>query len=73
VRVASWAFVLAAVVGAVGVFLPSIELQLAGKAVSRRTQISLYTASRDRELVRKLVVAYHASSKRQLAARSCAR
>ncbi|HZJ65831.1 MAG TPA: hypothetical protein VFD36_20110 [Kofleriaceae bacterium] len=65
-RVASWVFVLAAVVGAVGVFLPSIELQLAGKAVSRRTQISLYTASRDRELVRKLVVAYHASSKRQL-------
>ena len=65
-RVASWVVVLAAVVGAVGVFLPSIELQLAGKAVSRRTQLSLYTASRDRELVRKLVIAYHASSQRQL-------
>lgn len=65
-RVASWVFVLAAVLGAVGVFLPGVELELAGKAVSRRTQLSLYTASRDRELVRKLVIAYHASSKRQL-------
>ena len=65
-RVASWVFVLAVVLGAVGVFLPGVELQLSGKAVSRRTQLSLYTASRDRELVRKLVVAYHASSKRQL-------
>jgi hypothetical protein len=66
VRLASWVFVIAAVVGAVGVLLPSVELQLGGKSVSRRTQISLYTASRDRELVRRLVVAYHASSKRKL-------
>ena len=67
-RVASWVFVLAAMLGAVGAFLPSVELQLAGKSVSRRTQISLYTASRDRDVVRKLLATYHASSKRQLGA-----
>jgi hypothetical protein len=66
VRLASWILVIAAVLGAVGVVLPSVELQLAGKSVSRRTQISLYTASRDRELVRRLVAAYHASSNRKV-------
>jgi hypothetical protein len=60
--------VLAAVLGAVGAFLPSVELQLAGKSVSRRTEISLYTAARDREVVRKLLIAYHASEKRQIGA-----
>ncbi len=65
-RLASWVFVIAAVLGAVGVFLPSVELQLGRKSVSKRTQISLYTASRDRELVRRLIAAYHTSSKRKL-------
>lgn len=65
-RLASWVFVIAAVLGAVGVFLPSVELQLGGKSVSRRTRISLYTASHDRELVRRLIAAYHTSSKRKL-------
>jgi hypothetical protein len=66
VRIAGWVFVIAAAVGAVGVFLPSIEVRLGGKSVSRRTEISLYTASRNRELARRLVVAYHASEKRKL-------
>jgi hypothetical protein len=66
VRIACWVFVIAAAVGAVGVFLPSIEVQLGGKSVSRRTEISLYTASRNRELARRLVAAYHASERRKL-------
>jgi hypothetical protein len=66
VRLASWVFVIAAVLGAIGVFLPSVELQLGGTSVSRRTRISLYTASRDRDLVRRLIAAYHTSSKRKL-------
>ena len=68
VRVASWLFVLSAALGAVGVFLPSIELQLRGSSVSRRTQLSLYAASRDRELVRRVVAAYHHSARRQVGA-----
>lgn len=65
-RLASWVFVIAAVLGALAVFLPSVELRLGGTSVSKRTQVSLYTASRDRELVRHLIAAYHASSKRKL-------
>lgn len=54
------------VLGAVGAFLPSVELRLGGKSVSRRTELSLYTASRDRDRLRRLLVAYHASSRRKL-------
>lgn len=65
-RVASWAFVLCAVLGAIGVFMPSIDLRFGGRAVTRRAQLSLHAASTDRELVRNLIAAYHRSSKRQL-------
>jgi hypothetical protein len=67
VRVASWVFVLCTALGAVAVFLPSVELPGAGK-VTRHAQLSLYTASTDRELVRRLFAAYHRNSKRQLGA-----
>src|SRR4029079_11805602 len=66
VRIACWVFVIAAVLGAIGVFLPSIEVQLGGQSVSPRTEISLYPGSRNRELARRLVAAYHASERRKL-------
>jgi hypothetical protein len=66
VRVAGWAFVLCAALVAIGVFLPSIDVQLGGRAVTKRAQLSLYAASTDRELVRKLIASYHRSGKRQL-------
>jgi len=68
VRVASWAFVLCAALVAIGVFLPSIDVQLAGRAVSKRARLSLYAASTDRELVRKVIAGYHGNSKRHLGA-----
>jgi hypothetical protein len=66
VRVASWAFVLCAALGAIGVFLPGVDLQLGGRAVTRHARLSLHTASTDRELVRRLIAAYHHSSKRHM-------
>lgn len=66
-RVASWAFVLCTALGAVAVFVPSIELRGAGE-LSKHAQLSLHAASTDRELVRRLIAAYHRSSKRQLGA-----
>lgn len=65
-RVTSWVFVLCTVLGIVGVFLPSVELQLRGQAVSERTQLSLYEASSNRERVRELIAAYHRSTRREL-------
>jgi lysylphosphatidylglycerol synthetase-like protein (DUF2156 family) len=67
VRVASWTFVLCTALGAVAVFLPSIELRGAGE-VTKHAQLSLHAASTDRELVRKLIAAYHGNSKRHLGA-----
>jgi hypothetical protein len=66
VRVTSWIFVLCAALGIVGAFLPSVELELRGTAVSERTQLSLYEASSNRERVRELIAAYHRSTRREL-------
>jgi hypothetical protein len=66
VRVAAWVFVLCTALGAVAVFLPSVELQLGGAAVSKRTQLSLHTASTDRALVRRLLTAYRHSERRRI-------
>jgi hypothetical protein len=68
VRVASWVFVLCAALGAVGVFLPSIELRLGGSSVSKRTELSLYRIASDRELARRLLAMYRGSSKRRVGA-----
>lgn len=67
-RVVSWVFVLCTTLGVVGVFLPCLELQVRGGAVSKRAAISLYTASTKRELVRRSLAAYHSSDKRRTAA-----
>ena len=68
VRVVSWAFVLCTVLCAIGAFLPSVELRIAGQAVSKGTRLSLYAASTDRDLVRKLIAAYHRSHARKTSA-----
>lgn len=66
VRVASWVFVLCAALGAVGVFLPSIELRLQGSSVSKRTDRSLYQIASDRQLARRLLAMYRKSAKRRV-------
>lgn len=68
-RVAAWLVILATVLGGIAVFLPSLELRVAGRAVSRRTEVSLYRVARDRAVIRKLIAAYHRSEKRKLGER----
>jgi hypothetical protein len=65
VRVLGWVFVLCTVLCAITAFVPSVELRIAGRAVSKRTRLSLYTASTDRELVGRLLAAYHRSARRK--------
>jgi len=56
--------VLCTALGAIGVFLPSVELRAGGRAVSKRTDVSLYAASTQRDLVRRLLASYRGSAKR---------
>ena len=64
-RVASWVVVVCALVGAAGMFLPSVELQVGGTSFGRRTSLSLYQAHSDREFVRRFVASYGKSSGRR--------
>jgi len=65
VRVASWAYVLCAVLVAVALFLPSFELRAGGR-ISKRTERSLHQVSADRAMIHRMLVAYHSSGKRKL-------
>lgn len=55
-RLASWIFVVAAAVTALGVVLPLLEV--AGHVISKRETLSLHDAANNRALVRKLLGAY---------------
>jgi hypothetical protein len=63
---ASWIFVVAAAVTALGVFLPVLEVPIAGHVMSKRETISLHGAASDRKLVRKLLAAYRRSEAMRL-------
>jgi hypothetical protein len=65
VRVASWIVVACAVLTAVAVFLPAIQLEVHGHAVTRAS-LSLYKATTDRELARALFGKYRRSSGRRM-------
>jgi len=67
-RLAAWAFVVCTALSALGVFLPSVELELAGKAVSKRTSLSLYRANTDRDVARKLIAGYERNTKKRFGA-----
>src|SRR5437879_5271253 len=64
-RLASWAVVVCALIGATGVFLPSLEVEIHGIALGRRTSVSLYQAREDRDVVRRLLAAYRHSKGRR--------
>jgi hypothetical protein len=66
VRVASWIFVVCAAVSAAGVFLPSIELHAGSYSLGKRGTLSLYQANTDRDFIRHVFAAYHASSRKKL-------
>lgn len=57
-RVAAWVFVLCSVLGAIALFLPSLEVQVGGHAV-KRSKLSLYQASTKREFVAAMFARYH--------------
>jgi hypothetical protein len=51
-------FVLCAFFGAIGLFIPSLEVEVGGMAI-KKTKISLYTMSAKHELVEKMFARYH--------------
>ncbi len=67
-RIAAWIFVVCTAASAIGVFLPSVELELAGKAVSKRTSLSLYRAYTDRDVAQKLIAGYERNTKKRFGA-----
>ena len=66
-RVASWTFVACMLLGMIGVFLPSLEAEVGGIAVSHRTTLSLYRAESNRELVRRWLAGYGKSHGKRVA------
>ncbi len=63
--ITSWAFVVCAVLSAIGVFLPSFELSIHGWSLGRRTSLSLHQAHEDRDFVRRVLSAYRRSEHRR--------
>ncbi|HET9989910.1 MAG TPA: hypothetical protein VFQ65_15375 [Kofleriaceae bacterium] len=61
-RVASWLFIVCAVVAALSVFMPVLDVPVAGHVISKRETLSLHGAASNRKLVRKLLAAYRRNS-----------
>jgi len=66
VRIAAWLSIVFAVLSAIAVFLPGIELQVGGVTLGKRAKVSLYTAARDRDVVKTLIESYHALGGKQM-------
>jgi len=65
-RAFAWAFIVCTVLGAVGVFLPSVGVRAGGVSLGRRASMSLYQATTRRDFARKLVIAYHHGAKTRI-------
>lgn len=65
-RVASWAFVACMLAGMIGVFLPSVAVEVGGVTVSHRATLSLYKAQQNRELVRRWLAGYGRSQSQRV-------
>jgi len=57
-RLVAWAFLVCTVLGAAGLFLPSFGLRVGGVSLGRRASLSVYQAIEERDLVRRVAVAY---------------
>jgi hypothetical protein len=66
VRIASWVLIVCSMVAALGLFMPCLEVRLHGALLSKRTSLSLYSANKHEDLVRKLLSAYRGSSRRHV-------
>ena len=63
-RALAWAFIVATVVSAVGVFLPSFSAeQVRGVSLGKHASLSLYQVTTKRELARAVVAANHAGAR----------
>jgi amino acid transporter len=63
VRAVAWLIVVCALAAATGVFLPSLELRAVH---TRHGELSLYAASTERQLARRVIAAYHGNRARGL-------
>jgi len=66
VRFAAWLSIAFAVVSALAIAMPGLELQISGVSLGKRASISLYTAAKDRDVARALLEKYHATGSRKL-------
>ena len=64
-----WSAVACAMLAVIGLFAPSFELRVGGYRVGHHTSLSLYQAHQDRDVVRRLLVAYNHSDRRAAGAR----
>ena len=58
-RLAAWLTIVFSVLSATAVFLPGVEVQIGGVAVSRRASLSLFQAANERDLARAMLGKYH--------------
>ncbi len=66
-RLVSWFLVLCTVLAGVAVMFPAMRLDVGGHLLGKRSEISLYKISTDREMVRSMLAVYHRSKQRKLA------
>ena len=67
-RVVAWAFIICTLVGVAGVFVPAVGLRTTVGPLARKTSLSLWQASNDKELVRRFVASYGKSSSKRYGA-----
>jgi hypothetical protein len=63
VRIACWLFVVSAVLAALGMFMPAVQLEVGGAVLSRRTTESVYQIQAGEGFARKLLARYQASKR----------
>jgi hypothetical protein len=66
VRIAAWIFVACTLVCGLSIFVPSVEVQIGRVALSKRTSVSLWQASTNTAVAKRVVAAFNGNSKRRL-------
>lgn len=69
-RFAAWLSIAFAVVSALAIFMPGLELEISGVSLGKRASISLYKAAKERDVARALLEKYHAAGSRKLGERA---
>lgn len=65
-RLVGWIFVVCAVATALGVFLPIVEMRVGHVVATKREKLSLFHASEERTMVRRLLAAYRHANRHHL-------